>query len=279
VKKTAFGVLASVALLVAGSAGVPSAQAAPDLGKRGAAYVSLGDSYVAAGDNVNGVNVTPGCQQAPDNVGHLVAARLKVSFADWSCSGADTDDITKNTEMGPQVNGLGPATKYVSLSIGGNDEGIFGDYVAACIIDARCTDAMRRQTLAKIDRLGPKLDSTYAAVRAAAPNAEVVVMRYLQIVPRDPSGCFLGVSMGKAGAAFANRVQDSLNATISASAKKIGFTVVNSNQKPGRDMCAPDGRRYVSLTGLGPQDHGTPVHPTIAGRKYSAALIAAAFQD
>ncbi|MFT3715879.1 MAG: SGNH/GDSL hydrolase family protein [Gordonia sp. (in: high G+C Gram-positive bacteria)] len=272
--------VAALAVVGVGAATAPTAHAAPDLGKRGARYVSIGDSYVAAGSNVDNVNVTRGCSQAPDDVGHLVARRMPgTTFADWACSGADTDDIVKNTSMGPQVHGLGPATRYVSVSIGGNDEAIFGDLVDDCLIGSKCTPQVKAKTFAKIERLGTRLDGTYAAIRSAAPNAKVVVVGYLRVLPKDPRGCFIDALTGRANVAFANRAQTALNDTIRDAAGRAGFTAVNIDQKPGHDMCAPDGRRYVSLTGFGPGDEGTPIHPTITGRRHVAGLIASAFKS
>ena len=258
----------------------PAAEAAPDLGKRGAQYVSLGDSYVAAGDLFNNVTVAAGCQQAPNDVGHLVAKKMRgVSFADWACSGADTDDIVGNTDKGPQVRGLSAQTKYVSVSIGGNDESIFGGLKDDCMVGVAgtCTPKVQKATLAKIDRLGVKLNDTYAAIRAAAPNAKVVVAGYLNVLPKNPRGCFIEPLMGTANVAFANKVQTKLNHTVRDAAVRAGFTAVNIDQKPGHDICAPDGRRYVSLTGFGPGDEGTPIHPTLPGRRQVAHLIAKAF--
>ncbi|WP_454162389.1 SGNH/GDSL hydrolase family protein [Gordonia iterans] len=257
---------------------VPSAAAMPDPAPRGAQYVSLGDSYVAAGDMGNGTNPSAGCAQAPDNVGHLVARRMPgVSFADWSCSGADTDDITKVTDKGPQIRGLSEKAQYVSLSIGGNDDGIFGDLIKQCVVGALCPAGAEKDAMPKIDKLEPRLDRTYAAVRAAAPNAQVAVIPYLKILPDDPRGCFVDAVMGAPAVKSANRVQKRLNATITEAATRAGFTVVDPNTLPGRDMCGPDGKRFLSFTGMLPGENGTPIHPTLAGRKHTAKLVAAAF--
>lgn len=281
-KRFASAALASALLLGGGGLAAPAASAASDLGPRGAQYVSIGDSYVAAGAlaDLYGSrgNPTPSCSQAPDDVGHLVAKRLRVSFADWACSGAETVDVLKNTPKGRQLNGLSGKTRYVSVSIGGNDEMIFGGLMANCLIGALCNTQFREATMAKIDRLGHRLDTVYAAIRTAAPNAKVVVLPYLRVLPGDPRGCFVDGLMGRDAVAFANRAENKLNATIIGAAKRAGFTVAD-DQQAGHDMCAPDGQRYVSMTGVGPKDDGVPIHPTLAGRQYTADLIAAAFRS
>ncbi|WP_344785631.1 SGNH/GDSL hydrolase family protein [Gordonia caeni] len=249
------------------------AAAMPDPGPRGAEYVSLGDSFVASGSMSTATGEA--CGQATDNVGRLVAQRMRgVSFADWACGGADTADFTEVTDKGPQIRGLSEKTKYVSISIGGNDENLFGGVVQDCLVGALCTEQHTRAALDKLDRLGPKLDRVYAAVRESAPNAKVVVLGYLRLLPDTPAGCFADVVTGPSVVRFANRLQAGLNGTIAEAAERAGFTMVNQEPPAGRSMCAPDGRRYVSLTGVGPRDAGVPIHPTLAGRKYTARLIA-----
>lgn len=266
----------ALALAVTGIWAAPVA-AMPDPAPRGAQYVSIGDSFVANGSLAS--NRSRGeCQQATDSVGRLVAERMRnVTFADWACGGADTEDIIAVTDLGPQIRGLSEKTEYVSISIGGNDEGLFGDMVQACIIGALCTEQDEREAMAKLGRIGPKLDRAYAAVREKAPNAKVVVLGYLQLMPRDPAGCFADALTGRTVVDFANRLQDGLNQAIADAAERAGFVMVNRNPPAGHSVCAPDGRRYVSLTGIGPQDQGIPVHPTLAGRQYTARLIADAF--
>lgn len=252
------------------------ASAMPDPAPRDAEYVSLGDSFVASGSLATATG--EGCTQATDNVGHLVAKRMRgVSFADWACGGADTADFTEVTDKGPQIRGLSEKTKYVSISIGGNDESLFGGVVQDCLVGALCTEQDKRAALRKLDRLGPKLDRAYAAVRKNAPNAQVVVLGYLRLLPDDPAGCFADVVTGPSVVSFANRLQTGLNDTIADSAERAGFTMVNQEPPAGHSMCAADGQRYVSLTGVGPQDAGIPIHPTLAGREYTARLIADAF--
>lgn len=265
-------------LFAAASALVPAlAGAMPDPAPRGAGYVSLGDSFVAAGSPMTQVD-KGACGQATDNVGVLVSQRLPgVSFADWACSGAETADIAGVSERGPQVRGLSGDTEYVSLSIGGNDEGFFSDLITGCLSGSGCTAEHERAALAKLDRLGPKLDDVYAEVRDAAPNAEVVVLGYLRVLPDDASDCFISAIAGPDADRIVNNVQNRLNEVIAESADRAGFTMVNQDQNDDHTMCAPDGQRYVSLTGIGPGDEGTPIHPTLAGREYSARLIAGAF--
>lgn len=254
----------------------PAVQAMPDPAPRGAQYVSLGDSYVAAGSLTT--STAAGCSQAADNVGHLISARLRpVSFGDWACSGADTDDFTTVTAMGPQLRGLTGDTEFVTISIGGNDEDLFGTLLANCLASTNCTPAVHRAANAKVDRLGPALDRVYAQVKHRAPKAQVVVIGYPRLLPDDVRGCFAEIYPGPGAVAVANDVQRRLNEQIAESADRAGFTAVFPDAAARHTMCAPDGQRYVALTGIGPGDAGTPVHPTLLGRREIAKLAAAQF--
>lgn len=243
-------------------------------------YVSIGDSYVAAGSIAN---ITGGmrCTSATDNVGHLVARRLNLrNFNDAACSGADTKDILWATKRSAaQVNAVAHDTRYISVSIGGNDEGLFNGLIEACVVRATCTKGVERTALRKVGRLPAKLDGLYRAIHTKAPDARVVVVGYFRITPSSPLGCFLGPLVGRDGVATVNRVQRRLNEVIGDAARRAGFAFVNGWSDGSNSICARDGRRYVSLTGIGPRDSGTPLHPTLAGRLYSARLIANALVD
>ncbi|MEU1548352.1 hypothetical protein [Nocardia sp. NPDC005745] len=72
-------------------------------------------------------------------------------------------------------------------------------------------------------------------------------------------------------------MQRRLNDEVAAAAARAGFIMLNRWQDGANSVCAPDGERYVTATGLGPGDEGVAYHPTLTGREYSANLIAEAF--
>lgn len=276
----AVGAIIGTVLSTGASTGVASA-AYENFGPTGAEYVSMGDSFI--GNGSVGQAFTPTGQfkcNANDNVGHLTAKLMPgVSFADWACGGAVTDDIADaDSTKGPQLPGLSENTKYVSVSIGGNDEDFFLDIVLNCLVGIACTKSFQQETFAKLDRLAPRLDRVYSAIRRNAPNAHVVVLGTLRVLPDDARGCFVQFTTGQSNVDFANRAQRRLNEVMGEAADRHGFTAVNLWSDSDRSMCAAPGHRYLSLTGIGPGDHGIPVHPTIAGRKYTAGLIAKAFK-
>ncbi|MGW5517536.1 GDSL-type esterase/lipase family protein [Nocardia africana] len=241
----------------------------------GAEFVALGDSYIDTGSYST---LIPGsCTQATDSVARLIAADMpQTSFGDWGCGGADTHDITERTAMGPQVDGLSDAARYVAVSIGGNDESLFGDLIHDCFVAATCTPNVRAAAQDKLTRLPQRLDAAFTTIRQRAPHAKIVALGYLKILPDDPTGCFVEAIAGRTGVAFSNTVQNALNGAISAAAARAGFVFVDPDAPGDHSICAPIENRYVTLTGLEPDDGGTPFHPTRLGRKYMAAKAVAA---
>ncbi|NEW47988.1 SGNH/GDSL hydrolase family protein [Nocardia cyriacigeorgica] len=262
--------LATAALVLGLSASaVASAQPAPASGSE---YVSLGDSFISVGSYLT-TSMTSDCAQASDDVGHLVAAQLPgVGFTDLACGGTTADLVEKSSAA------LSPATRYVSISTGGNNEDFYMGLLQNCFITAtNCTAQARQEADDKLDRLGARLDSTYATVRAAAPNATIVVLGYLRLLPDRAAGCIVEMTMGQDVVDFGNRIQRRLNDEVARAAERAGFVMVNRWQDGANSVCAADGQRHVSITGVGPGDEALAYHPTITGRRYTAGLIAEAF--
>lgn len=163
---------ATIAALVLMLLGTP-AQAAPSSTDT---YVALGDSYASgtgAGSYSGG-----SCYRSANAYPVLWAnAKKPASFTFAACSGAETDDV----RIG-QVGSLSASTTLVSVSIGGNDAG-FADVMYTCTVgsDSECVNRVNEAKAYARNVLPGKLDDTYAAIRAKAPNARVVVMGYPRI--------------------------------------------------------------------------------------------------
>lgn len=262
--------LAAAAVLLAGTTAVT---VAPASAEKVADYVSLGDSFIAFGSYAT-TAMSIDCAQGTDDVGHLVAARMSgTTFTDLACGGTTSDTVQKKA-----AERLSPATKFVSISTGGNDNGLYGDLITNCMVTAAaCTPAARHAAYARLGKLGPQLDRVYSSVRRAAPNARVVVLGYLRLLPDNARGCYLETTVGQGNVDFGNAVQRRLNSEIAKAADRAGFTVVNQWQDGSHSVCAPDGERHVSMSGLERGDQALAFHPTLTGRKYAAGLIADAF--
>ncbi|MEK8170104.1 GDSL-type esterase/lipase family protein [Streptomyces sp. M19] len=108
------------------------------------------------------------------------AAAPSVGFVEASCSGATTADIL-NDQI-PQV--TSDAT-LVTVQVGGNDVG-FVDVLTNCILtvdDQDCVNGVETSKQAAQGALPDALNQTYAAIRAKAPNARVIVVGYPACTP------------------------------------------------------------------------------------------------
>src|SRR5689334_15441733 len=93
-------------------------------------YVALGDSYSAA----SGVlpldpTAAPQCLRSTRNFAHVIAAQTGAQLTDVTCGGADTSDFSTAQYPGvaPQLNAVAADTQLVTMTIGGNDSGVFVD--------------------------------------------------------------------------------------------------------------------------------------------------------
>ncbi|OHU22491.1 hydrolase [Mycobacteroides franklinii] len=268
-----------IAAVVAATAGVPSIASAEPAA--GAQLVSIGDSFMAAGSNAAAITgpVGTACNQATDNVAHLVASSFpQMTFADYSCVGALSTDVFTTSTRGPQIVGLSPDTKVAIVSIGGNDAG-FEQIATDCLFALSCPPEKKAQFSANVASVGPKLTGAYAAIRRAAPNARVFTVGYLPILPADAKGCLVGLINTQETITFLNGLQRQLNDTIIAESAKAGFTPVIPATSSDHSVCAADFQRYVSMTGTGAGDEGIPMHPTAPGRQYVAERVAIAMRS
>ena len=128
--------VATVALVALVAPAGPAGAATPGR------YVALGDSYTA-GPLIPNQSLSPlGCLRSDQDYPAEVQRGLGFTqFADVSCSGADTGDMTSPQAVSPgpnppQFNALTLDTGVVTLGIGGNDIG-FVDIAATCVREVR----------------------------------------------------------------------------------------------------------------------------------------------
>ncbi|WP_181429276.1 SGNH/GDSL hydrolase family protein [Curtobacterium sp. MCSS17_008] len=193
--------------------GASASQTAPALGTASSEYVALGDSYAAGyglGDPTG--EPTAACGQSADDYPHRVAETLGLDLTDVTCAGATTDDVltARQHDVAPQIGAVGDDTGVVTITIGGNDSGLFGTATSCFAFSANgpvvsgqqaadCrsgfTDGGDDAVLDRVhDTVATGVARTVRAVHRAAPRALVVVVGYLAIFPdaaHTPSGgCF-----------------------------------------------------------------------------------------
>lgn len=238
-----------------GGARVAHPAAGVEPGARYREYVALGDSFTS-GPLIPEVRTDPlGCARSTRNYPSILAERLGVrSFADASCGGASTEHLTapQRTAEGsnpPQADALSGRTDLVTLSIGGNDEGVLAGLIETCQrvrerdpTGAPCETAFSG---AGLDEIEPRIDRTAERVRLAlreihrrAPAAEVLVIGYPRLVPAE-GYCPRLLPFAYRDYAYVDGVQQELNAGLSDAAEAAGATYVDTyGPSRGHDACA-----------------------------------------
>jgi len=165
-------------ILIAGSAVATIATlalASPAQAAAGDRYVALGDSYSSGVGAGNYTSSSGSCDRSTNAYSALwAAAHAPASYISVACSGATTTSV-----LNSQLSALSSATTLVSITVGGNDVG-FATIMQTCAVDGTtdCVNAVQAAENTANTRLPGLLDSVYNAIRAAAPNARVVVLDY-----------------------------------------------------------------------------------------------------
>jgi GDSL-like Lipase/Acylhydrolase family len=220
-------------------------------------YVALGDSYSAGegtGDYLPGTDspsLFDTCHRSPHAYGPLVDAKNHLgSLTFAACSGAVTDDMLvaniSNPNEPAQLTRLSPATKVVTLTIGGND-GDFPHLLTKCVDGFQfpgpaqdrgswgCSNllALQQDVSARLSLLSGQptnvilvgrpihaLGDLYRQIHAAAPNAQIYVGGYPELFGTDernyarvsaaPSGRACVVARGPTGLRYSIDYRDAL---------------------------------------------------------------------
>jgi hypothetical protein len=220
----------------------------------GAQYVAMGSSF-AAGPGVaeRAVGAPPLCAQSSSNYAHLLAAKRGLTLDDVSCSGSVTANILTKPQMGtpPEVEAVGPTTQLVTLTIGGNDVGYLGELARrSCLDDPARTPAnwrplvCRPTALMDVERgfaaLPGRLQAVVSAIKARSPQATIVFVDYVTILPAK-GACPARSPLTEAQIAGFNTVAARLAAITSDVARSDGSVLIKASSiSTGHDMCAND---------------------------------------
>ena len=162
-------------------------------------YVALGDSFTAA-PYVPSTSLADGCFRSDGNYPQIIAAELGAELVDVSCSGADTSDLTGEQSVAggrgtvpPQLDAVTDDADLVTVGIGGNDRNLFRNLVHRCTAVADvpgtpCADQLEAEygDVGKVvKRIGDRVAGVIDEVRAAAPDARVVLVGYPRMVAAD----------------------------------------------------------------------------------------------
>lgn len=262
-----------------GAAAIPTGATGPT------SYVALGDSYTA-GPLIATQQPDPlGCLRSDHNYPHLVALTLQVpTFRDASCSGATTANMTAPQSVTPgpnppQFDRLDATTQLVSVQIGGNDIGFFDILVHCFTLNPSSTPCQDHYVQGGNDQISnliaataPKVASVLQGVHTHSPNAQVLVVAYLAILPDSGPGCFSQLPIADGDVPYLQAKEKELNAMLAQQAAANNATFVDAYALSiGHDACQPPCRRWVEP--LVPASLAAPVHPNLAGMQGTAAAV------
>lgn len=242
-----------------------------------------GDSYSAA----SGVlppdpTAFPGCLRSSANYANVIGRKVDVKLADVTCGGADTGDyFTSQYDGVPrQLAALSTNTQLITMTIGGNDSGVFINSIVECGSAGLSTagqghpckdkygDSFKRTIR---EKTYPSLVKALKAVHRKSPRAEVAIIGYPWILPKA-KGCFTKVTVAKGDVPYLRYLQATLNDAVQRAAAATGTTYVNLNEvSDGHDACKPIGTRWVEpvLQGTNP----VIMHPNALGEARIAARV------
>ncbi len=249
----------------------------------GSSYVALGDSYSAgAGLTPSKAGSPPQCLRSTRNYASVVASRLSLALADVTCSGATTADLTapQAATVPAQLDAVGASTALVTMTLGGNDGGLFGDFVGTCSAAADstggtgspCRDRNGGRFDAIIDaQVHPNLVRALLAVRQKAPRATVLVIGYPHILPGSV-GCYPVMPFASGDVAYLSRIERHLDTVMAQAAAETGATYVDTwVASHGHDACAPLATRWIEPV-IGSTTSMT-VHPNLRGEQGFARQV------
>jgi hypothetical protein len=244
-------------------------------------YVALGDSYSAASGVVPpDPTAPPQCLRSLLNYPHVIAGRTGAQLTDVTCGAAETKDFSTSQSPGvaPQLDALRADTQLVTMTIGGNDSGVFIDTILEC--GAAGLSTLGQGSPCK-DRYGssfedtirtttyPSLVSALRAVRAKAPRAKVGILGYPWIMPAT-GGCFDKMPVAAGDVPYVRGIQATLNDAVRRAAAATGTTYVDLNVvSNGHDACQAIGVRWVEPVLQG--TNAVIVHPNALGESQMAA--------
>ena len=248
-------------------------------------YVALGSSMAA------GPGIAPRAKDAPWRAGrsaanypHLVAQRLGLDLVDVTYSGATTAHVLTDRQNNapPQASVLDGTEALVTVTIGGNDAGYVPMLIAAALprmtrslpllgdrLRELLDPAARDRALVQLDE---SLKEVGRTVRQRAPNARVLFVDYLTLLP--PPGEEAPPLSG-IDAALGRRVAATLERLTAEAAASTGCELVRAAEASRAHHAWSAEPWTTKPTRLAVPVPGRPVplHPNAAGMRVVADLV------
>lgn len=250
-------------------------------------YVALGDSFTTA-PLVPVTDVGNRCIRSTANYPALVAKKLGARLDDRSCGGARLVHLSTSEFPGvpAQLRAVKPDVDLVTIGIGGNDEGVFAQLTGKCPElrssdpeGAPCQAFMSSSghdvLLAALESTHHKLATILRQARQQAPQAQVLVIGYPQIVSVDHRCARLPLARGDY--AYTAKVNAALNDALRKAAQESGSSYVDVwRASQGHDICSTDPWVNGSVTDLA---RAAAYHPFAQEQAAVARLVLTATRD
>ncbi len=254
----------------------------------GAHYVAMGSSF-AAGAGIGPLKEgSPGrCGRTQNNYAALLAEELKLALTDASCGGARTEHVLEAwDELPAQIDAVSADTRLVTITVGGNDLDYMGLLFSASCDPA--TGMVRNgEVLDCPVRVGLPDEGAYQAteatlgeivrqVRERAPQARVIFVQYVTLVPERPCRSLLLDETARTEA----RVLAARLARITANAALANGVEVLDADRLSAAHTACDAENWSrAFDPAYDGSSGAPWHPTAEGHAAIAELLAAMLED
>jgi lysophospholipase L1-like esterase len=241
-------------------------------------YVALGDSYAAGIGAPPYVSSSDGCLQSNKGYPALLDPKGRIDLqANATCPGATTTYVRENLPSE-----LNEDTRLVTLTVGANDLGLL-QVLAACTgagTATQCQAAIQSAllllpaTCGAESELATRLESLYAAVDAAAPNALIVVTGYpylFELLPTDPD-----LAIKTQINAATTLLNCAIENAVDAQANGVNIVYVDvTDAFEGHGIGSSDDPFINGPTAGVPE----AFHPNAAGYRAYAKTISAAIRD
>jgi len=241
-------------------------------------YVALGSSFAAGiglGQRVHGSPIQ--CFRTAGGYPTLVAKKTGMRLVDMSCSGSTTKHILSGGQLllGPQLAAIGPATKLVTITSGGNDVGYIGDLMVASgnmgRFGAWLHGDIKSADARPYDVVTDNLITIINSVRQKAPSAKILIINYPSIIP--PNGSCAALGINKEQADISRTLAQQLALATKRAVDESGAQLVDiANASVGHDVCSK--APWVNGASV---KAGTAFHPNAAGAEATADAIVKAY--
>jgi lysophospholipase L1-like esterase len=233
----------------------------------------MGSSF-AAGPGIPSYYEDPPtpCARSTNNYAHQIANRHGLTLIDVSCSGATTAHLTgPRNEIPPQLDALTPDVQLVTITIGGNDLSYIGrlttgscaGLMAETGVAATCNPIPAPPTEPVYAALADRMDFIAKEVRRRSPQAQLVFVDYLTVLPQAGTCPATPLSLAEADAdrEIARRLAEITRVAAGANRASI---VTASEFSKGHDACSADPWMH-GFSRPGAPVTGTQYHPNAAG--------------